>query len=315
MGAAAVKKDFSNFGLRMVIVAVLIYGVQILAQYLVLWTHPEWLMDMDILLVAMMIPMYAIGYPVSFLILRAGTERTRIEKHSMKPAQFLIAFLMSYALMMVGNIVGVSVTSVIALVKGEPVVNDLVDLLGNGSIWVSAVFTVLLAPVFEEYLFRKIICDRLVKYGQGMAIAISGLMFGLFHGNFNQFFYAALLGCFFAFIYVKTGNIKYTIGLHMMVNFIGGVVGTLMLQNIDLSGDFFHMAFSDVAVLALYMLVIYGMAIAGGVLFFINISKLKTAPGQFTLRKGNRFEISMINVGMFLYCELFALMMIAQAMF
>ena len=44
----------------------------------------------------------------------------------------------------------------------------------------------------------------------------SGLMFGLFHGNLNQFVYAFVLGLCFGFIYVKTGNIRYTIGLHML---------------------------------------------------------------------------------------------------
>lgn len=62
---------------------------------------------------------------------------------------------------------------------------------------------------------------------------------------------------------MKTGEIKYTIGLHMMVNFIGSVVGGLLLQNVDLSGDLFRMSPSEIVILALYMLLIYGMVIAG----------------------------------------------------
>ncbi len=314
MGAKACKKDFSNLGLRMVAAAVVIFGIQLLGQYIVLWIDSSLAYNINILLAATMIPMYAIGYPLAFLILKVGTQSSTIEKHKMKPVQFIMAFLMSYALMMLGNIVGVGVTSGIGLLKGEPVSNNLTDIVSNGNIWVSSIYIVLLAPIFEEYLFRKIICDRMVKYGQGMAIIISGLMFGLFHGNFNQFFYAAFIGCFFAFIYVKTGNIKYTIGLHMMVNFIGSVIGGLLLQNVDLSGDILHMQFSDMVILALYMLLIYGMVIAGGVLLLTNLSKFKVLPGEITLRKGNKFEISMVNVGMMIYCELFALMMIGQAL-
>lgn len=314
MGAKAYKKDFSDLGLRMVISAVLIYGIQVLALYIAQSINMSWTWNVDIMLAVTMISMYAIGYPLAFLVLKAGTKSCKIEKHTMKPIQFIMAFLMSYALMMLGNIIGVGVTNWIGLLKGEPVDNGLNDIVGNGNIWISAIYIVLLAPIFEEYLFRKIICDRLVKYGQGMAIIMSGFMFGLFHGNFNQFFYASVLGCFFAFIYVKTGNVKYTIGLHMIVNFIGSVVAGLLLQNIDLSGDLFHMSFSDMAVYALYMLVIYGMVIAGAVLLLANLSKFKVSPGQITLRKGNKFEISIINVGMFLYCELFVLMMFGQVL-
>ena len=269
---------------------------------------------MNILLAATMIPMYAIGYPITFLIMKAGSEKRTIEKHTMKPTQFMVAFLMAYALLMLGNLVGVGVTSVIGFLKDGEVNNGLTDIMSNGNIWISSIYIVLLAPIFEEYLFRKIICDRVVKYGQGMAIIMSGLMFGLFHGNFNQFFYAFSIGCFFAFIYVKTGILKYTIGLHMIVNFIGSVIGGLMLQNVDFSDDLLRMQLPDILILALYMLFIYGMVIAGGVLLLINLSKFKVSPGEITLRKGNKFEISIVNVGMFMYCEFFVLIMIGQAL-
>lgn len=314
MGAKVYKKDFSDLGLRMVVGAVLIFGIQILSQYIILSIDSSWIGNMNIMLAATMIPMYAIGYPLAFVVLQAGVERHTPEKHKMKPVQFIMAFLMSYAIMMLGNIVGVGVTSGIELLKGKPVDNSLADIVSNGDIWITAIYTVLLAPIFEEYMFRKIICDRLVKYGQSMAIVMSGLMFGLFHGNFNQFFYAAAIGFFFAFIYVKTGDIKYTIGLHMMVNFMGSVVGGLLLQNVDLSGDLFRMSMSDIVMLALYMLLVYGMVIAGGVLLLANLSKFKVSPGEITIRKGNKFEISIINVGMVIYCELFVLMMIGQAL-
>lgn len=186
-GSKNIQKDFSNLGLRMVASAILIFGIQILGQYIILAINPSWFSDMNIVLAATMIPMYALGYPLAFVILQAGAEKRTIEKHKMKTVQFIMAFLMSYALMMLGNIVGVGVTNGIGFLKGEPVDNGLTDIVSNGNIWLTSIYTVLLAPVFEEYMFRKIICDRLVKYGQGMAIIMSGFMFGLFHGNFNQF--------------------------------------------------------------------------------------------------------------------------------
>ena len=36
--------------------------------------------------------------------------------------------------------------------------------------------------------------DRLLGYGQKTAIIISGIMFGMAHGNFSQFFYAFGIG-------------------------------------------------------------------------------------------------------------------------
>ena len=309
------RKDFSRLGFHMLIGAVLIFGLQIAGQCIALAINKEWKEDVNIMLAAGMIPMYVIGYPITFLIMRAGGKRQAIGKHRMKPLHFMLAFLMSYALLMLGNIIGLFVTYGIGIIKGEPVSNSLTDVVSNGNIWISAIYIVLLAPVYEEYLFRKLICDRVVKYGQGTAILLSGLMFGLFHGNFNQFFYAFFIGCFFAFIYVKTGNIKYTIGLHMIVNFIGSVVGGLLLQNIDLSGDLMQMKPVHMIIYALYILVIFGIVIAGGVLLLANLSKFRVDSGEISLGRGERAETVLVNAGMILYCAAFVIMMVIQALF
>ena len=47
--------------------------------------------------------------------------------------------------------------------------------------------SVIIAPVMEELVFRKYLVDRLVPYGQKTAVVLSGLFFGLFHGNFISF--------------------------------------------------------------------------------------------------------------------------------
>ena len=69
-----------------------------------------------------------------------------------------------------------------------------------------------LAPVFEELVFRKVLVDHVLPFGEWPAILFSGITFGLFHGNLTQFFYAALLGMVLAYVYIRTGNILYSIG-------------------------------------------------------------------------------------------------------
>ncbi|MCM1441842.1 MAG: CPBP family intramembrane metalloprotease [Roseburia sp.] len=310
MNSKICEKEFSGLGLRLLISAVLLNGIQIVGQFVAVSINREWANNMDILLAWSMIPQYVLGYPLAFLIMGRYGDKRQIVRHKMKASHFLIAFLMTYTLMMLGNLVGVGVTAGIGLLKGEAVDNSLVDLVSEGNIWIMAVYVVILAPICEELLFRKVLCDRVVKYGQGVTVMVSGLMFGLAHGNFNQFFYAFLIGCFFAFLYVKTGNIKYTIGLHMIVNFIGSVVGGLLLQKVDLV----HLSNSSLIIYALYMLFIFGIVIAGAVMFLASLSKLKMEPGEITIVKGSRFVTVIVNAGMGAYCIVFILLMIAQAL-
>lgn len=307
------RNFFSGTGLRMLACAIVIYAIQIVIPVFLMQTGLIAKWDLNIELAVTMIPMYAIAYPVAFLIIGDGNDKRAIQKRRMKPAHFFVAFLMGYAILMAGNIIGLIVTYGIGVLKGEPVSNSLQDIVSGTNIWITSIYTVLLAPIFEELLFRKFLCDRIVKYGQGTAILLSGLMFGLFHGNFNQFFYAFFLGSFFAFIYVRTGNIKYTIGLHMMVNFIGSVVGGLFIQNVDLE-HLERLSMQDILFALLYSMLIYGISIAGLVLFILNHSKLKTDEWIGAVEKQQRNKLALINAGMILYYAFFLILMIVQAL-
>lgn len=300
------RKDFSSLGFRMLIGAVLITAVQLISQGLFLGSKPEWAGNMNIMLAVTMVPLYVIGYPVTFLIMKKKDAGT-IEKRKMGAGQFILAFMMAYGLMIVGNIIGLVLTTMIGLIKGEPVGNALLSVISEGNIWISAIYTVLLAPVFEEILFRKLICDRVAQYGQRTAILVSGLLFGLFHMNFNQFFYAAFLGGFFAFIYIRTGNLKYTIGLHMIVNFLGSVVGGLLLQNVDM------LSLPGMMIYGVYSMCVYAVGITGVVLFFIKRPKMKAPEGNDVIGKGNWFKTAVLNPGMALYCVAMLVVMIVQA--
>lgn len=301
------KKDFSGLGWRMLLGAVLMMAVQLMCQSLALSARPDWADDMNIALAVTMIPLYVIGYPLAFLIMRKKDAKT-IEKHKMGPGQFILAFMIAYGLMLVGNIAGLVLTTAIGFLKGEPVNNALLSLIGEGNIWISAIYTVLLAPVFEEIFFRKLICDRVAQYGQRTAVLVSGLMFGLFHMNFNQFFYAAFLGGFFAFIYIRTGNLKYTIGLHMAVNFLGTVVGGLLLQNVDM------LSMQGMLIFGVYSIAIYAVGITGVVFFFLNRSRMRAPEGDDVIGKGNWFRTAILNPGMALYCAVTLAIMIYQAL-
>lgn len=89
-----------------------------------------------------------------------------------------------------------------------------------------------IAPVLEELLLRGMVMEKLRPYGNGFAIFLSALLFGLMHANFEQFFYAAALGVFLGYIAISTRSIITTTIMHAMFNSISGV---LMLISTDQS--------------------------------------------------------------------------------
>lgn len=301
------KKDFSSIGGRMLLGALIIMALQILCQSIVIMIRPEWAENYTIMLASTLLPLYIAGYPITFLLMKKGEHRT-IEKHKMSVGQLIIAGIICYGIMIVGNLIGLGVTSVISIVKGSSVDNVMVNMVSNGSLWLTAVFTVVAAPIVEELLFRKVICGKLVKYGQGVAIVVSGLMFGLFHLNFNQFFYAFLMGMFLGFIYVKTGEIKYSIIIHMAINFIGSFLSSIVMMMLDLEST------TGMMIYGLYAMCLYAIAIVGVVLFFVFKSRMKLAAGEITIEKKNRFKVTILNTGMLLYCLFCLGYMVLQAL-
>ncbi len=74
------------------------------------------------------------------------------------------------------------------------------------STWSIFVTMVVMAPICEEILFRKILIDRIRLYGDKAAILVSSVVFGLSHGNFYQFFYAFGIGLVLAIFIFRRGS-------------------------------------------------------------------------------------------------------------
>ena len=323
----AARKQFSMLGRMFLAGTVVIYVVQIGVAQLVMMLKPEWLTDMNAVLMLSVVPMYLVGMPLLILFVKQ-VPADKVERRPMKAGSFVVAAIMCFAIVYLSNLAGNIMTWVIGNMKGSMIQNEIADVATSVSIWMVLIYMVLCAPIMEEYVFRKLIVDRTVRYGQGAAVLVSGLMFGLFHGNLNQFVYAFTLGMFLAFLYVKTGNLKITIALHMMINFMGGVVSTLLLKLVDLdtymqlieSGSFdklqIYMREHLVLWLAylLFLFFVIGMMVAGGILLivFLATGKFALAKGRAALPRGKRFSTVMLNVGMILYCIFWIAMIIWQ---
>ncbi len=90
---------------------------------------------------------------------------------------------------------------------------------------------VIIAPVFEEIIFRDIIFKGLRnRYNQPLAIVVSSLLFGAFHLNYQQFVTATILGAVCALIYIITDSVRYTIIFHAMYNLSVIVVGIVIAE-------------------------------------------------------------------------------------
>lgn len=84
----------------------------------------------------------------------------------------------------------------------------------------SFIATVVTPALVEEFACRGLILGSLRKFGDGFAIIVSSILFGLLHGNFEQIPFAFLVGLVLGFITVKSGSIWIAAAVHGFNNFI-----------------------------------------------------------------------------------------------
>jgi membrane protease YdiL (CAAX protease family) len=270
-----------------------------------------------------MLPMYIIAFPIIFLLFKNIPVQISGEKKKMSVKHLIVAFIMCYAGTYICNLLASILTGIIGALKQSDVENVMANLTSSISLPVNLFIVVICAPIMEELLFRKTLIDRTAHFGEGISILFSGLVFGLFHGNLVQFGYAFLLGIFFGFIYIKTKNIVYPIILHMVINFFGSFLGSIIMEKSGFynlpadatESEMVECMMENAAGMMIYFgyaLAIIILVIVGIVLFVKNRKKFVCAPGEVTIEKGARFKTMILNLGMILYCIFWIVMIVMQ---
>lgn len=322
----SMRKHFSKLGWMYFVGTVVISAIQLFAGLVLAILKPEWLLDYNTNMLISMLLMYGIAMPLMILLIK-WVPAVKPEQHKMKWWQFLVALIMCFGLAYGCNFVGIFLTGIIGAIRGTEVQNVLVNVVNETSLWFNFIFMVICAPIMEELIFRKLVVDRSVKYGEGVTVLLSGLMFGLFHGNLNQFAYAFSIGLFFAFIYVKTGKIIYTIAMHMVINFFGGIVATLLMKAIDYESymeavntgagqdELMQMMMQSLPAwiaYAVFAMFVFGSVIAALVLFIVFRKRFALAKTEGQISKGKKLVSMFVNTGMGVFCAYWLAQIVLQ---
>ena len=257
----------------------------------------------------------------------------KIEKRSLTIGQILILILMVYGLSQVGSLMGMPIhtgLTSIPLIGDNSTDDALADLKSSliigSDTWVRIITVGILPAIFEELLFRKFMIDRTLRHGEFVSCAMSGIMFGLWHGNFQQFFFAFFLGVLFAFVYIRTGRIIYTMILHASLNLVTSTVTVELLAELlkrmgmDMnSGTMdpdidYNALITDVMpiilLILLWLIILLGFQIAGFVLVIVKRKKFKLMPIVGELPRKQILHIMTHNVTMWVFFALALLLFV-----
>lgn len=318
---AEVRRHFSKVGAAYLAMTAAYLAVAYIIQFVILFIHPSvteaWWWSWAVSL----IPLYAVGLPMLCLCLRKvpvfphNTDCAVKGGPSVKAPfgvkQWLILLVIAFACMTAGGLAGNFIMAVLSAVMQYDYAFALNSMVLDTPTWFTFVCTCICAPLGEELLFRKLLIDRTRRYGDLTAILLSGLLFGLFHGNLFQFFYAALVGMVLGYVYTRTGRYLPCVAMHAVINFVGSIVtpaltkGMMAYMELDLTNEEvlaelitdggFLLALLGYLVALLWQ---YGVLTAGTCLFCVFFRKRQFSGGPDPKIDGSGRTATLANPGM-----------------
>lgn len=245
----------------------------------------------------------------AILLLRLPASPPEPQKVSFK--FFIVLFTVSIAFSVVGNIISKFWSNLWLLFTGI----DTQDAIGSASIdtdiWQTIICVGILAPIIEEYFFRKLLIDRLYPFSETIAILTSAIFFALFHQNIHQFFYALAGGLILSYLYVRSGSYRLAVLFHMAFNLFCSVIPTILQKNIEQAeavlstgGELTlpQTAGYNICVLlnTIHTYAYLGALVLGIVFFFVHAKRIELHKSDFPLTPEAKVRASVKNVGMIL---------------
>lgn len=238
-----------------------------------------------------LVVLYVIGLGVfTYVIHKIPTQKFEKKKISLQTV--LLCFLLQFTALLV-TMVFMMISTVLGINSASTDINAT-----SGSM----LFRLLLFnPVMEEIVFRKLFADKLLQYGERFYILVSAFCFAIVHGvalGIPQVAYTFILGMIWAYLVVKTGDIKLSVILHALSNLFGSVI-TQTLSGVSMAAT------------GMYSMLLMLLGIVGLVLFLVNKKKIVLDGDAGLVRKAVIKDV-FTNKGIWVYAALTVIMMILK---
>ncbi len=137
---------------------------------------------------------------------------------SMKWKSFVCFLLFCMGAQMASSI-WITLLELLLVPFGKSVMPILDSVAGDSDTFSMFLYVSILAPIWEELLFRGFVLRSLQPYGKRFAIFVSAVLFGIFHGNLLQLPYAVIMGLLLGYVTVEY-SIGWAVLLHMFNNLV-----------------------------------------------------------------------------------------------
>lgn len=284
------KVVFSRIGFSLAISFLVVNGLQLAIISILKIINSPWLQSPWLTWILIIISFYLIGFPLFCWMIKDLPSVPMQGEQKLKPFDLIEYGCMAYTSAYVFNLFTLLLITAIESLKRNLIPNVGEALVVEMSSVGLFICGVILSPIIEELLFRKVLIDKIKIYGDKVAILVSAVAFGLYHGNLSQVFYATALGAIFAYVTLKTNRIQYAISLHIFINGMSAVIMPVIL------GDG-----TEVIRIALAIGFVFMILVVGIVGLIKLIKKINLNPGSYYIHPNQLIQTIFNNGGMIAY--------------
>lgn len=156
-------------------------------------------------------------YAVPVLLYLAGSQEKPLKALRLRRVRFAsVLLLVAFAYLITPLLNLLNAASM--LFSTNVITSSLMGLIAEYPLWVGIAAIALLPAILEECVYRGVFFNEYRKQNPRLGILVSGLLFGLIHMNFNQFFYAFAMGIIFAFLVEAADSLLASIVVHFTIN-------------------------------------------------------------------------------------------------
>ncbi len=157
LGEDDAKRYFSRFGWFAFAFSLIVNAASSVLVILIQTLAPNWLYSFWVDELLSVVPIYVIAFPLAYLIL-APLPTVSPVREKMRVPDFLCAFCICEAMMLVGNYISNIVLMMFSnILGGISATNPVASAVASQPMWATVLFTVILAPVLEEIFFRRLV--------------------------------------------------------------------------------------------------------------------------------------------------------------
>lgn len=161
---------------------------------------------------------FAVAFIVSFILISRNKQFWDVFKGEKASIGASIGWgIIGFFLVFLGQTIGAYIELAIGIDMGSENTEAIMSVTKVAPIMIIA--TVLLGPILEELVFRRVIFGSIIQnYNFWIASIISAIVFAAIHMDFTHILLYTICGMIFAFLYHKTKRLLTPIIAHILLN-------------------------------------------------------------------------------------------------